>query len=136
MDNFDTREMKNEEDSKYRMISEPILPFTSFSKKFCQRLKSLSIQIVKPIRLRTIYIDHTNDLFIAYQCHSLPLRFPAQLTLPSTLIATTISLLLSPSQAICPGNASTSSTSKVFPFAATAPQTPFPILIVWQATFP
>lgn len=51
-------------------------------------------------------------------------------------IGTTISLLLSPSQAMWPGNLSTSATSCVFCVAAAAPQTPRPNSIVWQATFP
>ena len=58
-------------------------------------------------------------------------------TFAPSLIGTTISLRLSPSQAICPGNASTSLTSTVLPPpSAAAPHTPFPIRMVWHATFP
>lgn len=47
-------------------------------------------------------------------------------TFPFCIIGTTISLLLLPSQAICPGYWSTSLTSCVFLPSAAVPQTPFP----------
>ena len=57
-------------------------------------------------------------------------------TIPSWMIGTTISLLLAPSQAMCPGNLSTSSTNWVTFFATAVPHTPRPMAIVWHATWP
>jgi hypothetical protein len=57
-------------------------------------------------------------------------------TFPPTEIGTTTSLMLSPSQAICPGNSSTSGTSCVCCVEAAVPQTPRPKAMVWHATFP
>jgi hypothetical protein len=57
-------------------------------------------------------------------------------TSPFKTIGTTISLLESPSHAMCPGKASTSGTSWVSIFSAAVPHTPLPNLIVWHATFP
>lgn len=54
----------------------------------------------------------------------------------STVMGTTISLLEAPSQAMCPGKASTLGTSWVSRVAAAAPQTPLPKSMVWQATLP
>lgn len=58
------------------------------------------------------------------------------LTSPLTRIGTTISLRLSASHAICPGNSSTSGTMRVFWLAAAVPHTPFPYRICWQAGLP
>jgi hypothetical protein len=52
------------------------------------------------------------------------------------ITGTTISLRLLASQAIWPGNFSTSGTNCVCLLAAAVPQTPFPNIIVWQATWP
>lgn len=57
-------------------------------------------------------------------------------TSPFTRIGTTISLRLSASHAMCPGNSSTSGTTTVSRLAAAAPQTPFPKRISWHAGLP
>lgn len=58
------------------------------------------------------------------------------LTSPFTRIGTTISLRLSASHAMCPGNSSTSGTTTVSCLAAAVPQTPLPKRISWQAGLP
>lgn len=57
-------------------------------------------------------------------------------TSPLTSNGTTISLRLSPSQAICPGKLSTSATLTVVFCSAAVPQTPLPTLMAWHAGFP
>ena len=51
-------------------------------------------------------------------------------------IGTTISLLLSPSHAICPGYSRTSSTLTILFWAAAAPHTPRPMAMLWHAGRP
>lgn len=64
--------------------------------------------------------------------------YPSQLTSPHfpPKTGTTISLLLSPSQAICPGNSRTSATLNIFFSAAAVPHTPLPMAMLWHAGRP
>lgn len=84
-------------------------------------------------------VDYGYYLCITLNIISPPIKMTIReepLTFPACTIGTTISLWLSPSHAICPGNSSTSGTSTVLPSAAAVPHTPLPKAIVWQATFP
>lgn len=67
-------------------------------------------------------------------CSSSPPSLPLPRTL--TITDTTISLRLSASQAICPGNVLVSRTTRVFAVLNAVPHTPWPGRISWQAGFP
>lgn len=119
----------------------PSLPIATRRKKRSQFLEVLLILIVKARRLRTIYINNCDSLTI----HQPPSQQNAReyqnqnrnkLTSPPAKIGTTISLLLLASQAMCPGNSSTSGTTTVSRFSAAAPHTPRPNRISWHAGRP
>lgn len=135
------------------------LPITSLSKKPSESFKVLLINIIEARSLGTIDIDYCDSLFQPFVCQSAHLnkdltgykpinpstqrkrekkkgKRKREHASPPTKIGTTISLLLSASQAICPGKASTSSATTLSRFSAAVPQTPFPNRIRWQAGFP
>lgn len=110
--------------------SHRMLPITSISKHARQLLQLRPILLIETAFYRTIDVDDGHDLSKWHESQHFLHVVVIKLTFPSRTIGTTISLLEAPSQAMCPGNFSTSSTRTVLLLSAAAPQTPFPNLIV------
>lgn len=118
------------------------LPITAFRQQSSQLLEVLFVDVVETRRLGAVDIDDGDGLqSTKYRCEHI--IHPTQSvwvddkrTSPPQRIGTTISLRLSASQAICPGNANTSGTTTVSFLSAAVPHTPRPNRISWQAGFP
>jgi hypothetical protein len=128
-----------------------------FGDDLCKLFQVLLVFLVKAVCDSTIDIDNGNNLDGSLQSASILRNFTdsslpqprkldhiiedketqsKKLTFPSCKIGTTISEALAASQAMCPGNSSTSATNWVVFVVTAVPQTPLPNLMVWQATLP